>query len=635
MAQTFRLIPETETPPAAAPADTTKPVLKLKPVAAPADSSQGPVVSGTEVSAAKPAATATTQPLGGPIAADSSLTPDAVIPVHPAPEEPAGEQPSTQQSGGPVTTVRNAKTGKVISTTSENSRWRFPDSAFHSGTQTPITDRESALNFVVSDRIEGKYVNHPADAGGPTNHGISTVLLNDLHKQDPEHWKNYPTDVYYLTPEQAKQIYREVFWPPVANLPENIRLMAFDVAVLHGVPRALQWYHQYGTDMQKWIDRRRDEYEKTANEKPSQRAFFRGWNNRLMAFNQFDWSAKNNGNQPAIAAQPDVQPTVAAADQTKTAPGTTDDPNIPRISESGKPMTVASSEQMTTGTDGKPIIAPEVGGIETSAKHPITEYWDKQRDWIREQYANFAKMGDDLFKMSPELVKKFEDMIAGEQNRKDPNEINPWAAAVMGFVNPDKAEKFVQQRHAEVMQSFNTRMSNIQRMKEAALDAQYKSEMAAGNWKAALRTNEVMAQVAAGTAEATARSTMLENKLAREAASRDRQEKLKLSWDQAMLNIKAKLAEIQYKMTDSDQKMLMGIFNSLANLSDVTGDVYAANPAALGAKALEMFVQMKKSLHEEIPNGAGTGAGAGAGAGSSKPDPKLTGRTIQGPPMPS
>jgi len=71
---------------------------------------------------------------------------------------------------------------------------------------------------------EGGYVNHPADRGGETNFGISSRANPDI-------------DVANLTKEQAKQIYKQRYWDAINadSLPENVREIAFDTAVNHGV----------------------------------------------------------------------------------------------------------------------------------------------------------------------------------------------------------------------------------------------------------------------------------------------------------------------------------------------------------------------------------------------------------------
>lgn len=74
---------------------------------------------------------------------------------------------------------------------------------------------------------EGGYVNDPADRGGETKYGISK--------------RSYPElSIKTLTPEKAKEIYRKDFWDAVKaeQLPEQLRLTVFDMAVNAGVKRA-------------------------------------------------------------------------------------------------------------------------------------------------------------------------------------------------------------------------------------------------------------------------------------------------------------------------------------------------------------------------------------------------------------
>lgn len=84
--------------------------------------------------------------------------------------------------------------------------------------------------------LEGGYVNHPDDPGGETKYGISR--------------RAYPSvDIKNLTEETAARIYKTDYWHPIASRVREprLRLLAFDSAVNHGVPRTLKWLKTYDT----------------------------------------------------------------------------------------------------------------------------------------------------------------------------------------------------------------------------------------------------------------------------------------------------------------------------------------------------------------------------------------------------
>lgn len=87
-------------------------------------------------------------------------------------------------------------------------------------------------------QVEGGYVNHPADPGGPTNMGITLKTLR--------HWL-YPSateaDVARLTRVEAEWIYRQGYWlePGFGLLPAGLDFMAFDCGILNGPERATGW----------------------------------------------------------------------------------------------------------------------------------------------------------------------------------------------------------------------------------------------------------------------------------------------------------------------------------------------------------------------------------------------------------
>lgn len=84
---------------------------------------------------------------------------------------------------------------------------------------------QKALNFTL--KHEGGYVNHSKDPGGETKFGISKA--------------SYPREnIKDLTKERAAELYRKDYWNKMkaSDMPEPIAMLAFDMAINHGVSRA-------------------------------------------------------------------------------------------------------------------------------------------------------------------------------------------------------------------------------------------------------------------------------------------------------------------------------------------------------------------------------------------------------------
>jgi hypothetical protein len=253
--------------------------------------------------------------------------------------------------------------------------------------------------------------------------------------------------------------------------------------------------------------------------------------------------------------------------------------------------------------------------------------WEEMSKRIAEVHSNFANVGNELFRMNPELVQHFEDMIRGEQNRKDPNEINPFAAAIMGFANPQIAQNVVQQRHAEVMQSFNNRMTKIQQYREKLLEARYEQEMAARNYRAAAKTTEEMQQVALLTAEASQRATAAENQKTRDATRQNLLTRLGNTADAVRRKVEEKMASIGDQLNEEDRKQFMDFWTGLSKMEEFGLQMYADNPNLAFDKAWEFFKEYRRRVNRPLPetpaaNGTG-GGGGGTGGGwtGGTPDP--------------
>ena len=85
---------------------------------------------------------------------------------------------------------------------------------------------------------EGGFVNDPADAGGPTNFGITVHTLAD--------WRGRPAttrDVAELQEHEARQIlrYRYLEQPGISHIGwEKVRAAVMDAAVNHGAAQAIR-----------------------------------------------------------------------------------------------------------------------------------------------------------------------------------------------------------------------------------------------------------------------------------------------------------------------------------------------------------------------------------------------------------
>ena len=90
-----------------------------------------------------------------------------------------------------------------------------------------MSDFDKAFELVVAQ--EGGYSNDPRDSGGETKWGISKQA--------------YPTvDVYNLTLQEAKELYRSDFWMKVHGdqIPYPLNVFVFDSAVNQGVVPAIK-----------------------------------------------------------------------------------------------------------------------------------------------------------------------------------------------------------------------------------------------------------------------------------------------------------------------------------------------------------------------------------------------------------
>ncbi|MDE6478075.1 MAG: hypothetical protein K2L94_02380, partial [Alphaproteobacteria bacterium] len=118
--------------------------------------------------------------------------------------------------------------------------------------QTKQPEKNGTDNMTTDEKFEAAYNKLKEPEGGytdgknqvrdePTNMGIKQSTLDNYAKQHPE--KDLPTDVKYLEPRQAKEIYKEVYWdktdiPDIEN--NRVRDAVFDMNVMGGAGRVVQ-----------------------------------------------------------------------------------------------------------------------------------------------------------------------------------------------------------------------------------------------------------------------------------------------------------------------------------------------------------------------------------------------------------
>lgn len=157
--------------------------------------------------------------------------------------------------------------------------------------------------------FEGGYSNHPADRGGRTNMGIRQDTLSAAYAKGIVAHK----DIGNLTKEEAKRIYRKLYWAPcqAEKMEWPLCLLHFDDAVNCGVgiagkmlqktinsilddivkvdgiigPKTLRAIEEIDTKSicLVLLKIRKRHYEAIVTKDPSQKTFLDGWLNRIKA----------------------------------------------------------------------------------------------------------------------------------------------------------------------------------------------------------------------------------------------------------------------------------------------------------------------------------------------------------------
>jgi hypothetical protein len=188
-----------------------------------------------------------------------------------------------------------------------------------------MSDFNTLIERVLVREGGDKYTNNPKDRGGETKFGISKRANPDL-------------DIASLTKEKAVEVYRERYWNQINAdaLPPEVRDLAFDTAVHHGVGTAKKWLARSEFDPSKLLAIRSAALEKQAASDPSQMAFINGWRNRLKEFGApeapkltpvaaaaLKATVTPKGTPAQVAINPAMQPAMTQADVGKAAPSLT------------------------------------------------------------------------------------------------------------------------------------------------------------------------------------------------------------------------------------------------------------------------------------------------------------------------
>ena len=166
-------------------------------------------------------------------------------------------------------------------------------------------------------REGSKFTNDPKDDGGPTKLGVTEDTLKDYHAFKGGKAEGFPDNARDLTSEQAKQIYREMYYEHYRNDEvQDPRLSehAFDISVIPGPKRAARWLQaelnknglpveKDGTLGSKTLDalnratpgqlrkinngmaaKREQFFRRRAEEDPDNKKYLRGWIARARSF---------------------------------------------------------------------------------------------------------------------------------------------------------------------------------------------------------------------------------------------------------------------------------------------------------------------------------------------------------------
>lgn len=125
-----------------------------------------------------------------------------------------------------------------------------------------------SLRFVLDH--EGVYSFDARDPGGETKWGIAK--------------RYHPTlNIKELTPEQAATIYLTEYWRAAGcnYLAYPLCVAVFDTAVNMGIHQALEYIEKAGTEVNAYLNARRQGYVDRVKADPRKQVFLKGWLNRV------------------------------------------------------------------------------------------------------------------------------------------------------------------------------------------------------------------------------------------------------------------------------------------------------------------------------------------------------------------
>jgi hypothetical protein len=144
------------------------------------------------------------------------------------------------------------------------------------------TTFDTAMNFVFPH--EGGYGFHPADKGGHTKHGVTQSTLSAYLKKPAS-----VEDVKNLTPEVARDLYKNMFWEPtrkqlakygMENDPKA-QLVAFNAAMASGAGYSNPLIARHKGDPYGMLsEHTKFMLHDIPSRNPSQKVFVKGWGNR-------------------------------------------------------------------------------------------------------------------------------------------------------------------------------------------------------------------------------------------------------------------------------------------------------------------------------------------------------------------
>lgn len=129
--------------------------------------------------------------------------------------------------------------------------------------------------------IEGGYSNHPNDRGGKTNYGITQRTYDAWRKMNNLPIATVEND---LTPEEAKDIYYNMYWKEsgadkYADPRDAMGL--FDMAVISSPVEAIRMFNKSDNNFYTMLDNRKKYFDNIIKRDSKQVVFKDGWDERL------------------------------------------------------------------------------------------------------------------------------------------------------------------------------------------------------------------------------------------------------------------------------------------------------------------------------------------------------------------